>query len=55
MLYRNQLINNDSLTTSQQLESEPIELILAKHRNGPTGIIKLHFDERRMKFHNIKS
>jgi replicative DNA helicase len=55
MLYRNQLINNDSLTTSQQLKSEPIELILAKHRNGPTGIIKLHFDERRMKFHNIKS
>jgi len=55
MLYQNQKISNDDLTTSQQLKSEPIELILAKHRNGPTGVIKLHFDERRMKFSNIKN
>ena len=39
MLYRNQLH-----------QTEQMELILAKHRNGPTGTIKLRFDEKRMKF-----
>jgi replicative DNA helicase len=30
-----------------------IELILAKHRNGPIGSIKLKFDEKRTKFSNV--
>ena len=28
------------------------DIIVAKHRNGPTGTIKLHFDERTTKFEN---
>lgn len=30
-----------------------IELILAKHRNGPTGTIKLQFETKQIKFKNI--
>nr|YP_010283380.1 replication helicase subunit [Bacillaria paxillifer]ULD16499.1 replication helicase subunit [Bacillaria paxillifer] len=33
-----------------QMNSSSIELILAKHRNGPTGIIKLKFNKKQMKF-----
>ncbi|MDY6912744.1 MAG: DnaB-like helicase C-terminal domain-containing protein, partial [Chloroflexota bacterium] len=28
------------------------DIIIAKHRNGPTGEIKLHFDKRTTKFQN---
>lgn len=55
MLHRNQFIHKDDFTEvkSQKLESDQIELILAKHRNGPTGTVKLQFDEKRMKFYNF--
>ena len=51
MLYRSNAILNKEL--NQNSEFEQIELILAKHRNGPTGTIKLRFDEKRMKFSNF--
>ena len=44
MLYRNQF--DDNLFQS-------VELIIAKHRNGPIGSVKLQFDEKRTKFLNI--
>jgi replicative DNA helicase len=50
MLYRNQLSKSNHLYPSQNSDTEQIELILAKHRNGPTGIVQLQFDEKRMKF-----
>lgn len=50
MLYRNQSSHKENFTSLQSLDSEQIELILAKHRNGPTGTVKLRFDEKRMKF-----
>ena len=53
MLYRNQLSMKEEVNLRQSLDSEQIELILAKHRNGPTGTIKLRFDEKRMKFSNF--
>ena len=49
MLYRNQVAKSESLSSLQNSEIEQIELILAKHRNGPTGVIQLKFDEKRMK------
>ena len=53
MLYRNQLSMKEEVNSLESLDSEQIELILAKHRNGPTGTIKLRFDEKRMKFSNF--
>jgi replicative DNA helicase len=55
MLYRNQSSSNENSNSVQRLDTEKIELILAKHRNGPTGIIKLRFDEKRMRFSNVES
>lgn len=42
MLYKNNLIN----------QSQLIELIIAKQRNGPTGIVKLKFNAEQTKFFN---
>jgi replicative DNA helicase len=54
MLYRNksknsQFMNNQESNKNSQL----IELILAKHRNGPIGTVKLKFDEKQTKFFNF--
>ena len=38
------------LSKDQQLEPDTIELILAKHRNGPTGNLKLFFDKNSAQF-----
>lgn len=50
MLYRNKYYNSKA-----DLERNPdlTDLIVAKQRNGPTGAIKLKFDEKRTKFLNI--
>jgi replicative DNA helicase len=47
MLYKNQNLNQ--LT---EKDFKPIELIVAKQRNGPIGVVKLRFDEQRTKFMN---
>ena len=44
MLYKQNLEN------FQQSSSQAIELIIAKHRNGPTGSIKLKFNREQIKF-----
>ncbi|MCK7490228.1 MAG: replicative DNA helicase [Anaerotruncus sp.] len=50
MLYRNNYYNSKSeLERTQDLT----DLIIAKQRNGPTGTVKLKFDEKRTKFLNI--
>ena len=41
---------SQGLTQTQQL----IELIIAKQRNGPTGIVQLEFDKNRTKFYDFK-
>uniref|UniRef100_UPI0030021F33 replication helicase subunit n=1 Tax=Cocconeiopsis kantsiensis TaxID=3082010 RepID=UPI0030021F33 len=52
MLYRNNPTNQAqlNLTTSQF-----IELIIAKHRNGPIGTVKLKFNEQQTKFYNSET
>lgn len=49
MLYRDQYYNPDTP------EQGVTELIIAKHRNGPTGTIKILFDPQLTKFRNYRS
>lgn len=48
MLYRDEYYNPDSLDRGLA------EVIIAKHRNGPTGTIKLLFQSEFTKFLNVK-
>ena len=50
MLYK----NKESSNKIRYKNSELIELIIAKQRNGPIGIVKLKFDEEQTKFFNLE-
>ena len=52
MLHENKILNPQKL---DKLESKIIELIIAKHRNGPVGTVKLKFDENQTKFFNLET
>lgn len=49
MLYRTKYYNSNQIS---EQTSHLTEVIIAKHRNGPVGSIKLKFDEKRTKFLN---
>lgn len=51
MLYRN--THNTSIQNNNQI-SYLTELIIAKHRNGPIGTVKLRFDGKCIKFYNLE-
>jgi len=54
MLYRNKSKNSQYMTNQETNQnSQLIELIIAKHRNGPIGTVKLKFDEKQTKFFNF--
>jgi replicative DNA helicase len=50
MLYRSKYYNSNQIN---EKTSYLTEVIIAKHRNGPIGSIKLKFDEKRTKFLNF--
>ena len=55
MLYQNKLQNLNQTDFSGNIKTDNIvEIILAKHRNGPIGSIKLKFDEQHTKFYNLE-
>jgi replicative DNA helicase len=51
MLHQNKSQNLQGNYKNTQI----IELIIAKHRNGPIGTVKLRFDEQQTKFFNLDS
>ncbi|MDD2807192.1 MAG: replicative DNA helicase [Patescibacteria group bacterium] len=48
-IYREKLYQQDLPNEKQNIA----EIIIAKHRNGPTGKVKLYFDEKNVTFKNI--
>jgi replicative DNA helicase len=50
MLYRSFYYKNKQHINKEQLNLDIAELIIAKHRNGPTGIINLKFEPKYTKF-----
>lgn len=54
MLYQNKTqIQQQIHVKKNNKPTQIIELIIAKHRNGPIGTIKLRFDEKQTKFYNV--
>ena len=51
-LYRDEYYNRDE---NNQDEREDVELIIAKHRNGPTGKVDLAFEKEINAFYGIKN
>lgn len=49
-LYRPKMYKNDGHTDEDNIT----EVIIAKHRNGPTGKVKLFFDESHVTFKNLE-
>jgi replicative DNA helicase len=49
LLYRK---DRDKIDATEE-ELNTVEIIVAKHRNGPTGSVKLRFDPDKVTFHNI--
>nr|YP_009029195.1 replication helicase subunit [Didymosphenia geminata]AGH28726.1 replication helicase subunit [Didymosphenia geminata] len=55
MLHQNQSTNAQQRNVPENKKpNQIIELIIAKHRNGPTGTIQLKFDEQQTKFYNLE-
>ena len=48
-------INNSNFNPANNKISQLIELIIAKHRNGPIGTVKLQFNEKQTKFLDFKT
>jgi len=51
-IYRKSMDRNFREVTPE--EKNIAEIYIAKHRNGPTGLVQLYFDENRVSFKNIE-
>ena len=55
MLYQNKLQTPTQNNNPEDIKNNNIvEIIIAKHRNGPIGNVKLKFDEQHTKFYNLE-
>ncbi len=52
-IYRKAADKNYRLEELSPEERHSAEIHIAKHRNGPTGMVKLFFDEQRVSFRNL--
>ena len=52
MIYRESYYNIETIPSN---ENSFVELIIAKHRNGPVGVVELEFDSKYTKFINSRS
>lgn len=56
MLYQNKLNNLQQTKAIENTKNDNIvEIIIAKHRNGPIGSVRLKFDEQQTKFFNFET
>jgi replicative DNA helicase len=56
LLYQNKTQTPQQINFRENNKTDNvIELIIAKHRNGPVGTVKLKFDEQQTKFFNIET
>jgi replicative DNA helicase len=56
MLYQNKLQDSQPAKTIENMKNDSIiEIIIAKHRNGPIGSVKLKFDQQQTKFFNLEN
>jgi replicative DNA helicase len=54
MLHQNQTPNSEQINSHDNKKlDQSIEIIIAKHRNGPTGVINLRFDKQQTKFYGV--
>lgn len=53
-IYRKAADRGYDINQLSEEEKNLAEIHIAKHRNGPTGLVKLFFDERRVSFNNLE-
>ena len=52
---QNEIINNLNINKDDVNNKGKAEVIIAKHRNGPTGVVELYFKDECTKFLNLNN
>ena len=48
------MIGRDSARTRETLQRDIVEILIEKHRNGPTGVVELYFDDKKTSFVSVE-
>ena len=52
MVHRDDYYKKDSIASGEEMATDEAEILVEKQRNGPTGVVRLHFDGGTTRFHN---